>query len=101
MGVADAGQTVTRNLVVRGRSPFRILTVRSTDARFHCQAPAGPASDHYILPVTFAAKASAAPAGRVAAKHSHRDRSAGCAADRGPRFHPDRAPGGRRALAHV
>ena len=39
MGVAEAGQTVTRNLVVRGRSPFRILSVHSTDARFQCQAP--------------------------------------------------------------
>jgi hypothetical protein len=68
MGVAEAGQTVTRNLVVRGRSPFRILSVRSTDARFQCQAPAGPATDHYILPVTFAARDQAGPAGHVAAK---------------------------------
>ena len=63
MGVAEAGQTVTRNLVVHGRSPFRILTVRSSDARFQCQAPAGPAGDHYILPLTFAARDPAAPPG--------------------------------------
>ncbi len=67
MGVAEAGQSVTRNLVVHGRSPFRILTVRSSDARFQCQAPAGPVSDHYILPLTFAAAAAAAPPGRLAA----------------------------------
>jgi hypothetical protein len=68
MGVAEAGQTVTRNLVVRGRTPFRILTVRSTDARFQCQAPAGPVADHYILPVTFRPKGPAGSAGRVAGK---------------------------------
>jgi hypothetical protein len=68
MGVADAGQTVTRNLVIRGRSPFRILAVQSTDARFRCQVPAGPAREHYILPVTFVPQGSAASAGRVTAK---------------------------------
>ena len=66
MGVTEAGQTVTRNLVVRGRSPFRILAVRSSDARFHCQGPTGPVRDHYVLPVTFNATDRAA--GRVAAK---------------------------------
>ena len=68
MGVAEPGQPVTRNLVVRGRSPFRILAVQSSDARFRCKAPTGPVRDHYILPVTFVAKDAAAPAGRVAGK---------------------------------
>jgi hypothetical protein len=61
MGVVEAGQAITRNLVVQGRSPFRILAVRSADDRFQCKPPAEAKLAH-ILPVTFLAK-RANPAG--------------------------------------
>ncbi len=41
MGVVEAGQPVTRNLVVQGRTPFRILAVRSADDRFQCKVSYG------------------------------------------------------------
>ena len=55
MGIVEAGKPVTRNLVIQGRAPFRILCVRSADDRFRCKAPAETKAVH-ILPVTFLAK---------------------------------------------
>lgn len=54
LGVLEVGQTVTRNLVVRGKCPFRILKVTGPDSRFTFELPeaAGPVQ---LIPVTFTA----------------------------------------------
>jgi hypothetical protein len=67
MGVADPGQPVTRNLVVQGKTPFRILAIRSSDARFQCKMPA-EAKNVHIVPVTFLANNAGVAGGHVAAK---------------------------------
>jgi hypothetical protein len=67
MGVVEVGRPVTRNLVVQGRAPFRIVAVRSTDERFQCQAPSDTKAAH-VLPVTFLAKGVNASAGAIQAK---------------------------------
>lgn len=55
MGVAEPGQPLTRNIVVQGQTPFRILAVHCNDERFQCRLPAEAKTIH-ILPVTFLAK---------------------------------------------
>ena len=55
LGATEAGKPVTRNIVVQGRAPFRILAIRSSDERFQCQAPSEAKAAH-VLPVTFLAK---------------------------------------------
>jgi hypothetical protein len=55
MGTIEAGRSVTRNIVVQGRTPFRITAVRSSDKRFQCQTSNEPKTTH-VLPVTFTAK---------------------------------------------
>jgi hypothetical protein len=67
MGVAEVDQPLTRNLVVQGRLPFRIVAVRSSDERFQCKAPSDGKIAH-ILPVTFLAKQADASEGNVNAK---------------------------------
>jgi hypothetical protein len=69
MGVVEAGKPITRNLVVQGRVPFRILAVRSADDRFQCKAPAEAKAAH-ILPVTFLAKDASSPGERLSVKLS-------------------------------
>jgi hypothetical protein len=66
MGVVPAGQPITRNLVIQGRAPFRILAVRSADDRFQCKPPADAKTAH-ILPITFVSKDAAAP-GKLSTK---------------------------------
>ncbi len=67
MGLARPGRPVTRNLVVQGRAPFRILAVRSSDERFRCDVPERAKALH-ILPVTFLSKDSPSAPGRVETK---------------------------------
>jgi hypothetical protein len=55
LGVIETGQTITKPLVVQGKTPFRITAVRASDPRFRCKLPEGPNSVH-LLPVTFEAK---------------------------------------------
>jgi len=55
LGVATIGQPVTRNLVVQGRTPFRITAVHCDDARFECKL-SGDAKSTHVLPITFLAK---------------------------------------------
>jgi hypothetical protein len=57
LGTVEPGESVTRNLLVQGRTPFRILTAKSTDPRFQCVTPADAKSAH-VLPVTFKAGGS-------------------------------------------
>ncbi|MGD0382661.1 MAG: DUF1573 domain-containing protein [Thermoguttaceae bacterium] len=55
MGVIEAGQPVTKPLVIQGKMPFRITAVRTSDPRFRCKPPDG-AKPVQLLPVTFDAK---------------------------------------------
>ncbi len=56
MGVVRPGQTVTKQLVVRGKKPFRITSVDCGDNHFKLSADAGsePKPIH-VVPVTFTA----------------------------------------------
>jgi hypothetical protein len=57
MGAVEAGKSVSRQLVIRGGTPFKITRVQSSDPRFHCEVPTTPAILHR-LPVTFQASES-------------------------------------------
>jgi len=67
MGVAEPGRPVTRNLVIQGRTPFRILTAQSDDARFQCPV-SNDAKTAHVLPVTFLAADGKSAAGPINAK---------------------------------
>jgi hypothetical protein len=67
MGVAELGKPVTSNLVIQGRTPFRIVAVRSSDDRFEGKVPAESKAFH-IIPVTFLAKNASATPGKITAK---------------------------------
>lgn len=53
-GAVDAGQAVTRNLVVRGKSPFHILEITGPDSRFRFQYPSEAKVVH-LVPATLTA----------------------------------------------
>ena len=55
MGATEVGKPITRNLVVQGRAPFKIVAARCGDERFECRLP-GDAKAAQVLPVTFLAK---------------------------------------------
>jgi hypothetical protein len=55
MGVIETGQTVTKPLIVQGKTPFHVTAVRSNDPRFKCKLPDG-AKAVQVVPVTFDAK---------------------------------------------
>ncbi|HUT11400.1 MAG TPA: DUF1573 domain-containing protein [Thermoguttaceae bacterium] len=58
MGVVEPGQKVTKRLVVRGKKPFRILSISCDDESFQFDASAGNvAKPVHIVPVTFVAGA--------------------------------------------
>jgi len=67
MGIAEVGKPVISNLVVQGRTPFRITGITSSDKRFECKASSDAKTAH-ILPVTFLAKESASSGEVVRAK---------------------------------
>jgi hypothetical protein len=54
MGVVSPGQTITRQLVVQGKEPFRILGVECSDKRLSCTPPTDQKKLH-MLPVVFVA----------------------------------------------
>jgi hypothetical protein len=54
LGVVTVGQTVTRQLVVQGKKPFRIVGVECSDKRLTCPVPSEEKPVH-LLPVTFKA----------------------------------------------
>lgn len=60
MGLTEVGRSITRTLVLQGRTPFRVLAVKSSDERFQCAPPTDSAVRH-LLPITFLA--STAPNG--------------------------------------
>jgi hypothetical protein len=51
MGTVEAGKSITRQLVVRGTTPFRIIRIQSSNSRFRCTAPTVAGALH-LLPVT-------------------------------------------------
>ena len=56
MGVLRPGKAVTRQLVVQGKKPFRIISVTCEDDSLELQAPAGDAAKSlHVIPVTFIA----------------------------------------------
>lgn len=66
MGAAEEGRSVTRPIVVQGRAPFHILSIKSSDPRFQCKTPTD-AKAAQIVPVTFLADESPASTGTVKA----------------------------------
>ncbi len=64
MGVVEPGGTVTRQLVVRGNRPFRIVAIECEDDGFRFEIPAEAAAKPlHLIPVTYVARGDA---GRVA-----------------------------------
>jgi len=58
MGVVEPGKKVTRQLVVRSKKPFRILSISCDDDSFEFKTPNennGPAKLVHLVPVTFVA----------------------------------------------
>ncbi len=64
MGVAQPGRPVTHNLVIQGRTPFRIAAVRTSDERFQCKASSDSKTVH-VLPVTFLATEAKGAVGTI------------------------------------
>jgi hypothetical protein len=64
MGAVEAGSVATRQLVVHGSAPFRIVGIQSSDKRFQCAVPETSGS-LYRLPVVFTADKTP---GRTSAK---------------------------------
>lgn len=66
LGVVAPGQTVTKQLVVKGKRPFRVLAVKCDDPSFRCELPEehSPRQVH-VIPITFVAQG---PAGKVVGK---------------------------------
>ena len=67
MGVTEIGKPVTCNVVVRGRAPFRILAIRSSDDRFAGKVAAESKIFH-IVPITFLAKDAKTAPGKVSTR---------------------------------
>jgi hypothetical protein len=61
LGVVHAGKPVTRQLVVRGAQPFRIVAAECNDKRFQCRLPQEE-KPVQVVPVTFV---SDEPSGQV------------------------------------
>jgi hypothetical protein len=56
LGVVQPGQKVTKQLVVRGKTPFRILSIQCDDKSFEFGPLAeGPPKPLHLIPVTFMA----------------------------------------------
>ncbi len=55
MGSVESGQSVTRNIVLRGAKPFRVISVHCDDERFSFMVPEGSATPKvlHVIPVTF------------------------------------------------
>ena len=54
LGVVNPGDTVTRNIVVRGKKPFRITNVKAEGNAFELKVPESEKTLH-LVPVTFTA----------------------------------------------
>ena len=59
LGVVQSGQKVTKKIVVRGKEPFRIVSIQPNDDQFSFRLNDTPKKTH-IIPVTFTAGAKTA-----------------------------------------
>lgn len=55
LGVLKPGQSVTKQLVVKGKKPFRILKVECEDGCFEFKTPGDKQNPLHFIPVTFTA----------------------------------------------
>jgi hypothetical protein len=55
LGILTPGQTVKKNLVVRGAKPFKITGLQCADARFTLPSPAAESKTLHFIPVEFTA----------------------------------------------
>lgn len=55
MGNVESGQTVTKNIVLRGATPFRVVSIRCADESFRFEVPDSSAEPKtlHVIPVTF------------------------------------------------
>ena len=55
MGNVEPGQTVTKNIVLRGATPFRVLSIDCADESFQFELPANSAEPKtlHVIPITF------------------------------------------------
>lgn len=60
LGAVAAGQTVTKNIVIQARRPFRTLSITGPDDRFTFVLPETPKSVQ-VIPVIFKASGAAGP----------------------------------------
>ncbi len=58
LGVVETGQTVSKQLVVRGKQPFKVVDVKCTDKCFTFEAPPDKKKTLHFIPLTFTAGAS-------------------------------------------
>ncbi len=58
LGTLDPGQTVKKQLIVRGKRPFRILRIKCNDDSFTFEQTDDKSSQLHFLPVTFTADAA-------------------------------------------
>ena len=73
MGNVEPGQTVTKNIVLRGAKPFRVVSVRCADERFKFEVPESSAEPKtvHVIPVTFVGGTNS---GKLEEIDSRRDR---------------------------
>jgi hypothetical protein len=55
IGVVRPGQKVTKQLVIRGKKPFRVLSVSSEADRFEFPQPSADLRPLHVIPITFVA----------------------------------------------
>jgi Protein of unknown function (DUF1573) len=55
LGILQPGQTVTKQLVIRAKRPFRITSLQAGDAKFSYKLAADEAKPVHVVPVTFTA----------------------------------------------
>lgn len=55
LGVLKTGQTVTKQLVVKGKQPFRVVSIECPDNCFNFDAPGDAKEKIHFIPVTFTA----------------------------------------------
>jgi hypothetical protein len=68
-GAVEPGKPAAQNLVVQGRVPFRVLAVRSSDARFQCKLPTESKIFH-ILSIAFQDEGKTTASGKISARLS-------------------------------
>jgi hypothetical protein len=65
LGNLEPGQTVRKQLIVRGKRPFRILSINCEDGCFTFEPPSDKSSQLHFIPVTFTSDASGEVSQRI------------------------------------